>query len=47
MDSDNDANKKLYGKQVGAKEIVTGGQAIVPAAEALVNLLNTTSPDRK
>jgi len=47
MEADNDANKKLYGKEVGAKEIVTGGQAIVPAAEPLVSLLNTTSPARK
>lgn len=47
MEADNDANKKLYGKEVGAKEIVTGAQAIVPAAEPLVSLLNTTSPVRK
>src|SRR5271170_4536261 len=26
MDADNEANKKLYGKEIGAKEIVTGGQ---------------------
>lgn len=47
MEADNDANKKLYGREVGAKEIVTGGQAIVPAAEPLVSLLDTTSPVRK
>ncbi len=47
MESDNDANKKLYGKEVGAKEIVTGGQPIVPAAQSLVSLLNTASPVRK
>ncbi len=47
MDVDKDANKKLYGKELGAKEIVTGAQAVVPAAEPLVSLLNTTSPARK
>jgi SH3 domain-containing YSC84-like protein 1 len=47
IESDNDANKKLYGKEVGAKEIVTGAQAVVPAAEPLVSLLDSTSPARK
>ena len=47
MEADNDANKKLYGKEIGAKEIVTGEQAVVPAAEPLVSLLNATSPNRK
>ena len=47
MDADNDANKKLYGKEIGAKEIVTGGQAVAPAAEPLVSQLNATSPARK
>jgi lipid-binding SYLF domain-containing protein len=47
MDTDNDANKKLYGKEIGAKEIVTGGQAVVPAAAPLVNLLDKSSPNRK
>lgn len=47
MDADNDANKKLYGKEIGAKEIVNGSQAVVPAAEPLVSLLNATSPARK
>lgn len=47
MDTDKEANKKLYGKELGAKEIVTGDQPVVSAAEALVSLLNTTSPDRK
>jgi lipid-binding SYLF domain-containing protein len=40
-------DEKLYGKELGAKEIVTGSQEVVPAAEQLVNLLDTTSPDRK
>jgi len=47
IDTDNDANKNLYGKQMGAKEIVSGGQAIVPAAKPLVTLLDETSPARK
>ena len=47
MSSDNEANKKLYGKEIGAKEIVTGAQAVVPAAEPLVSVLNSTSPASK
>jgi SH3 domain-containing YSC84-like protein 1 len=47
MDADKEANKKLYGKEMGAKEIVTGTQAVVPAAEPLVSLLDATSPARK
>ena len=47
MDADSATNKKLYGKEMGSKEIVTGAQAVVPAAEPLVSLLNATSPGRK
>lgn len=47
IDADNDANKKLYGKELGAKEIVTGSQEVVAAAKPLVSLLDTTSPHRK
>jgi SH3 domain-containing YSC84-like protein 1 len=47
MDSDKEANKKLYGKEMGAKEIVTSAQAVVPAAEPLVSLLDASSPTRK
>ena len=47
IETDNEANKKLYGKEMGAKEIVTGNQEVVAAAEPLVSLLNTTSPGRK
>jgi SH3 domain-containing YSC84-like protein 1 len=47
MDADKDGNKKLYGKEMGAKEIVTGTQAVVPAAEPLVSLLDATSPARR
>ena len=43
--SDGDANEKLYGKKVGAREIVRGGAVQVPAsARPLVELLNTRSP---
>jgi lipid-binding SYLF domain-containing protein len=47
MSVDNDANMKLYGKEVGAKEIVTGAQPVVPTAEPLVSVLDATSPTRK
>jgi SH3 domain-containing YSC84-like protein 1 len=47
MDTDNDANKALYGKEISAKKIVSGGSPIVPAAKRLVGLLNKTSPSRK
>jgi len=47
LDTDKDANKNLYGKEMGAKEIVTGTQPVVPAAEPLVGLLERTSPTRK
>jgi len=47
MDADNEANKKLYGKEIGAKETVTGTQEVVPAAKPLVSLLDSTSPARK
>src|SRR5580692_10505186 len=33
MDSDDDANKALYGKSISAKDIVEGGQAATPAAK--------------
>jgi SH3 domain-containing YSC84-like protein 1 len=46
IDTDNDANRKLYGHEIGAKEIVTGTQEVVPAAEPLVSLLDKTSPSR-
>ena len=47
MDSDNDANKAVYGKELGAKEIVTGNVSVVPAAKPLIVLLDKTSPARK
>jgi SH3 domain-containing YSC84-like protein 1 len=47
IDTDKDANKNLYGKEMGAKEIVNGSQAVVPAAKPLVSLLDENSPARK
>jgi SH3 domain-containing YSC84-like protein 1 len=47
MDIDKDANKAIYGKEEGAKDIIHGNQAVVPAAKPLVDLLDKTSPARK
>ena len=46
--SDNDANKKIYGRELSAKEIVREGKVAVPAAgRALINLLDQKSPKRE
>jgi lipid-binding SYLF domain-containing protein len=43
--SDDEANKKLYGKQVNAKQIILEGEVKTPAAgQPLDLLLNKTSP---
>ncbi|MBI2221287.1 MAG: lipid-binding SYLF domain-containing protein [Acidobacteria bacterium] len=42
--ADNDANEKVYGNRVGAKEIVRGGVEPAPAGRPLVDLLNRQSP---
>jgi lipid-binding SYLF domain-containing protein len=47
MDTDDDANKDLYGKQISAKEIISGGQAVIPAAKPLVDALDKASPSHK
>jgi lipid-binding SYLF domain-containing protein len=47
METDDDANKALYGKQMAAKEIISGGQTVVPAAKPLVDVLDKISPSRK
>src|ERR1700727_2820244 len=47
MDSDNDANKSLYGKELSAKDIVEGGQAAPAAAQPLDEVLTKASPARK
>jgi len=46
--SDGSANKKLYGKELSAKEIIRENKVAVPAcARQLVSLLNTKSPRNK
>jgi len=47
METDDDANKDLYGKQMSAKEIISGGQAVIPAAKPLVDALDKASPAHK
>jgi SH3 domain-containing YSC84-like protein 1 len=47
MDTDDDANKDLYGKQISARDIISGQQSVIPAAKPLVDLLDKTSPARK
>jgi lipid-binding SYLF domain-containing protein len=47
MDSDDDANKALYGKALSAKQIVEGGQAAPDAAKPLDEELTKASPVRK
>lgn len=47
MDSDDNANKALYGKDITAKDIIGGKQAVIAQAKPLVSLLNKTSPVRK
>ena len=45
MRSDGGANKKIYGKELSAREIVREGAVGVPdAGKKLINLLNTKSP---
>lgn len=44
LDTDADANRKLYGKEIGASEIVRGNTSVVSAARPLVALLNKDSP---
>jgi lipid-binding SYLF domain-containing protein len=47
MDTDNDANKSVYGKDITATEIVReGGVTVTPAGKALDNLLRKASPKR-
>jgi lipid-binding SYLF domain-containing protein len=47
MDSDDDANKALYGKAMSAKDIIEGGQAAPEAAKPLDDVLTKASPARK
>jgi lipid-binding SYLF domain-containing protein len=46
--ADNDANKKLYGKNVTAQDIVFKGEvAVPPSAKTLLATLNKKSPKNK
>ena len=46
--SDNGANKKIYGRELSAREIVREGKVgVPPAARGLINLLNQKSPRRR
>jgi lipid-binding SYLF domain-containing protein len=47
MDSDDDANKALYGKSISAHDIVEGGQAPTAGAKPLDDELNKLSGGRK
>jgi lipid-binding SYLF domain-containing protein len=47
MDSDEDANKALYGKAISASAIVDGGASVPSAAQPLVGFLDSTSPAKK
>jgi SH3 domain-containing YSC84-like protein 1 len=47
MDTDKDANKLVYGKEIDAKTIIGGGGEVTPGAKPLVSLLDKTSPARK
>ena len=47
MEPDSNANKALYGKDISAKDIVEGNQAVISAAKPLVDVLDKMSPARK
>ncbi len=47
METDDDANKSVYGKAITAKEIVEGGQPGTPASKPLVEELDSISSARK
>ncbi len=48
VSQDSDANKKIYGKPIEAKEILLGASVPAPATgKALVDLLTTKSPENK
>jgi lipid-binding SYLF domain-containing protein len=47
LDPDGDANKRIYGENVSARQIVTGNSVkITPAGEALVSLLDSKAGKR-
>jgi len=45
---DNDANKRIYGEKISAKDIVIAHETPVPpAAESLISTLNAKTPKHK
>ena len=47
LDPDSDANQRLYGKPVSAREIVTGNAVkATPGGQSLVSLLNSKAPKK-
>jgi SH3 domain-containing YSC84-like protein 1 len=47
MDTDDDANKAVYGKAITAKEIIQGGQTVPASGKSLIDLLDSNSPAKK
>jgi SH3 domain-containing YSC84-like protein 1 len=47
METDDDANKAVYGKSITAKQIIDGGETTPAAGKGLVDLLDKTSPSKK
>ena len=47
IEADNDANKALYGKEIGITDIVRNNTPVPAAGKPLVDLLNKTSPGAK
>jgi lipid-binding SYLF domain-containing protein len=47
METDDDANKALYGKALTAKQIIEGGTTTPPAGKSLDEVLTQASPTRK
>lgn len=47
MDTDDDANKAVYGKAITAKEIIQGGQSVPASGKSLIDLLDSNSPAKK
>ena len=47
MESDNDMNKELYGKEITATQIVRSATPVPAPAKELIGVLNKLSPTRK
>jgi lipid-binding SYLF domain-containing protein len=44
MDTDDDANKTVYGKSISATEIIQGAATVTPAGKSLIDALTKVSP---